>query len=188
MIKGDKWRKIFKNILKNPENTNMFKRTDLYGWKVMSDAGVIHKVYGEIDIFQLNLEQQYQQGGECDVCGEKWKEIKIRVYEKKSEKEQDVYVGHYEPNCICYPRCVFCNRWLIVERKNKIAGCLSCGKDGIKCWWSVPVTKKDEEGNIIETKKKKKCPGILILQAVQEGCTVMKCSQCKNEIRKEIIL
>ena len=162
------------------KQTDLFKRTDLETWYIASNAGVYDRTYGEIDQLALYIEQMYQQGGKCDVCEKLWKKIETKI--------KNYIMFHYEPDCKCYPRCYFCNRWMILEVKRQQGGCVYCGRDGIRCWKIVPVTKKDESGNVTKTNKWKKCKGILKLQPVENGCTIYKCTECDFILRKEIII
>jgi len=161
---------------------------DLESWAMVEKAG-------GIDLFELSIEEMYYTGGTCDICEKPWKKVDVKIYDEKKDNEGNIidpvwYISHYQPDCKCYPRCIYCNRFLIIERKKKLAGCSYCGDNGIICWKNRYIPAKDENGNVDNNKKGRwrKCTGVLVLQEVQEGYTVMKCTQCENEIRKEIII
>jgi len=165
--------------------TNIFSLED---WAMVERAG-------GIDLFELSIEEMYYTGGTCDVCEKPWKKVNIKIFDEKKDKDGKILdpgwsIQYYKPSCQCYPRCIYCNRVLIIESKNKLAGCSICGEKGIECWKNRYVLAKDENGNVDNSKKGKwrKCSGTLVLQAPENGYTVMKCTQCDNEIRKEIIV
>lgn len=130
---------------------------------------------GGIDMSEFYFEDMANNGGKCDVCDKPWEKV-----------TNSLGLWHYEPNCTCYPRCPWCKRWLINEVKNKEAGCRHCCKNGIECWRIVPVMKKDEDGNLIKTKKRKKCTGILKLESAQNGYTIFSCSSCSHVLKRKI--
>lgn len=176
---------IITDIMKmNPEKTNLYKRTDLELLLYAERAGVVHSLYGEIDQYFLYIEQMSQQGGKCDVCEKTWRKVETII----GKDDNKFTLFHYEPNCVCYPRCVFCRRWMIIEIKNRYHGCMYCGRGGINCWKFKGNCKTDDEGNEIKGKNWSKCNGILKLQPATDGYTVMKCSRCENEIRKKIVI
>lgn len=178
-------REKFIDIIRNHEDSKLWNRTDLEGWKVLSDSGIIHRRYGEIDVYFLYVEEMEQQGGECDICGIAWKKNETIILK---DTKNELRLINYQPGCKCYPRCVWCGRWLILERKNKMGGCYYCGPNGIKCWRLKPGMKQDENGDVKPTGKMQKCKGRLRLQSAKDGYTVMKCDVCGFEWKKEILI
>ena len=139
---------------------------------------------GEIDYTEFYFESLYHTGGKCDVCEKEWKKKIVSL--GKDETGKEVTIFQFEPGCKCYPRCVICKKWLMVEIKNREKGCRKCGQ--IRCGKIVPVKRRNKDGEETETKKMKRCSGLMVLKSAKDGYTVYECDDCGNIVKKEIFL
>ncbi len=196
-----------KEILKDPRLKIMFmiaglmKTTPQQLLSIENSLRIWEQRYNEglIESWEFEIYKKEHSGGKCDVCQKPWKkkEVKIDIQKKDSEeKEQIVIAYHYQPNCTCYMRCYFCNRFLIIETKSKLTYCRYCSgvlRNGkVKypgCWQVTREKKQTPDGQWITGKKMRNCTGAMHLKAEGHGeYTVYECSQCGYILKKRIIV
>ena len=135
---------------------------------------------GSIEQYEYDLIVKAEKGGVCDACEKSWKREEIKINEK-------VATWYYRPACTCYPRCIYCGRFLIVETKEKMGGCRYCGE--IECYRIIGGNKKTPDGEKVKKSKRRKCTGHLKLKPLDHGgFTVYECDRCGFTVKKEIIV
>lgn len=138
---------------------------DIDKWAILVDQNIITKKEANIIAYEAC-------GGNCPKCGKAWKKIETR------------YIDYFQPACICYPRCMICNRWLVVEKALKEEKCRHCGYLPCPLWKQENIF--DKSGKQIGVKKYK-CGGRLLLIDAMNGYTVYQCDECQQNIKQMII-
>ena len=167
-----RWLFLVSGLMKSTPQ-KILMELDLKTWEQRANVGIIER-------YEYDLIVQAEKGGKCDACGKPWKREEIKINGK-------IITWVYRPSCTCYPRCIYCQRYLIMETKERMASCRYCGE--VTCTRIVANRKRTPDGEWIEGKGRSSCTGIMELKLLNHGGnTVYECNKCGYTIKRKIIV